>query len=127
MEIVKKTRKPLVASLALLFAGTVAFGQASTTHSNANEMNHSGSAMSQSNSARMSTSDAQFAKQAAQANLAEVKLGQLAEQNGTNSTVKDFGKRMVNDHSNAEDKLKEAVEKDNITLPTTLSATDQAT
>ena len=44
-------------------------------------------------------SDAEFARSAAEANLAEVKLGNLAEQQGTTQTIKDFGKRMVTDHS----------------------------
>lgn len=37
-----------------------------------------------------------------------MKLGQLAEQNGESETVKDFGKRMVEDHSKANDELKSA-------------------
>lgn len=136
MDIAKKTRKPLVASLALLFAGTIAFGQASTTTpTNTNGSNQSGTTMQQTthsnqtttNTAKTSTSDAQFAKEAAQANLGEIKLGQLAQQKGTNSSVKDFGKQMETDHQHAQDQLKDAAEKENITLPTTLSAKDQAT
>ncbi len=36
-------------------------------------------------------------------------------------------KRMVTDHQNAQDQLNDAAQKENITLPTTLSAKDQAT
>jgi putative membrane protein len=71
--------------------------------------------------------DARFAKEAAQGGMAEVKLGQLAQEKGSNDTVKSFGKRMVNDHSKAGDKLKEAASKENVTLPTDISAKDQAT
>lgn len=133
MEIAKKARTPLVASLALLFAGTIAFGQASTTTpTNTNGSNQSGTTMQQTTSSNQKTtntsaSDTQFAKEASQANLGEIKLGQLAQQKGTDSSVKDFGKQMVTDHQNAQDQLKDAAQKENITLPTTLSAKDQAT
>ena len=59
--------------------------------------------------------------------MAEVELGQLAEQNGQSQEVKDFGKRMVTDHSKANDELKQVAEKEDVTLPTTLDAKDQAT
>ena len=70
--------------------------------------------------------DQQFADAAAQGGMAEVKLGQLAEDKGQNQAVKDFGKRMVTDHSKANDDLKTAAQKDNITLPDKMSAHDQA-
>jgi putative membrane protein len=71
--------------------------------------------------------DAHFAKEAAQGGMAEVKLGQLAQEKGSNDSVKSFGKRMVDDHSKANDKLKEVASRESITLPNDLSAKDQAT
>ncbi len=76
---------------------------------------------------RPAVGDAHFAKEAAQGGMAEVKLGQLAEEKGSNDTVKSFGKRMVDDHSKAGDKLKEVATRESITLPTDISAKDQAT
>jgi putative membrane protein len=76
---------------------------------------------------RPAMSDAHFAKEAAQGGMAEVKLGQLAQEKGSNDTVKSFGKRMVDDHSKAGDKLKEVASRESITLPTDISAKDQAT
>src|ERR1700730_8364251 len=70
--------------------------------------------------------DARFAKEAAQGGMAEVKLGQLAQEKGSNDLVKSFGKRMVDDHSKANDKLKEVASRESITLPNDLSAKDQA-
>ena len=70
--------------------------------------------------------DSRFAKEAAQGGMAEVKLGQLAQDKGSNDAVKSFGKRMVDDHSKAGDKLKEAASKENVTLPTDISAKDRA-
>jgi putative membrane protein len=78
-------------------------------------------------STRSATADAHFAKEAAQGGMAEVKLGQVAQEKGSNDSVKSFGKRMVDDHPKAGDKLKEVASRESITLPTDLSAKDQAT
>jgi putative membrane protein len=76
---------------------------------------------------RPSMGDTHFAKEAAQGGMAEVKLGQLAEDNGVSDSVKNFGKRMVDDHSKAGDKLKEVASRENITLPAEIAAKDQVT
>lgn len=73
------------------------------------------------------TMDTTFARKAARGGMAEVKLGQLAEQKGTSSAVKDFGQRMVQDHSKANDQLKDVAAKDSIKLPNGLTKKDQAT
>ncbi len=103
------------ASLAFLIVAPASF--ASTTTS---------SKTTKSSSTARAISDAQFAKEAAQGGLAEVKLGQLAEQKGTSQEVKDFGKKMETDHSKADEQLKTTASNDKITLPTTLDAKDQA-
>ena len=76
---------------------------------------------------RPSMGDTHFAKEAAHGGMAEVKLGQLAQDKGSSDSVKSFGKRMVDDHSKAGDKLKGVASRENITLPTEISAKDQAT
>ena len=77
--------------------------------------------------AHTAVSDAQFAKKAAQGGIAEVKLGQLAQEKGTSDSVKKFGQRMVEDHTKGGDKLKRAAAQENITLPDAISAKDIAT
>lgn len=72
-------------------------------------------------------SDADFAKEAAQGGMAEVKLGQLAQDKGSSAAVKDFGRKMVDDHSQANDKLKSVAEQENVRLPAGLSKKDQST
>ena len=79
-----------------------------------------------SQSAKSSLADTHFAKEAAQGGMAEVKLGQLAQEKGTSEAVKRFGKRMVEDHSKAGDELKETAGKESINLPTAMAAKDQA-
>lgn len=54
---------------------------------------------------------------AAKGGTMEVAMGNLAEQNAQNEDVKSFGKRMVTDHSKANDELKAIAEKKGVTLP----------
>lgn len=70
-------------------------------------------------------SDAEFAKEAAEGGAAEVKLGQLAQEKGSNDAVKDFGKMMVNDHSEAGEQLKSIAAQQNLKLPDELNKHDQ--
>jgi putative membrane protein len=72
-------------------------------------------------------SDSDFAKEAAEGGMAEVKFGQLAQDKGASDAVKEFGKRMVDDHSRANDTLKNIAEKENMKLPLSLSKKDQST
>ena len=72
-------------------------------------------------------SDRKFVEKAASGGMAEVKLGQLAIEKGTSPTVKEFGKRMVDDHGKANDELKEIASKKNFALPTDLDSEAKAT
>ena len=63
------------------------------------------------------STDASFAKKAAAGGLTEVALGNLAQQNGDSQDVKDFGAKMVTDHSKINDNLKALAAKDNLTIP----------
>ena len=70
-------------------------------------------------------SDEDFAKDAAQGGLTEVRLGQLAEEKGSNDAVKNFGRRMVEDHSKANEQLKDVAVHEKLKLPTELSKKNQ--
>ncbi len=72
------------------------------------------------------SADVAFAIKAAQGGMAEVQLGKLAAEKAESPDVKSFGQLMVDDHSKANDQLKEVAEKENMTLPTTIDAKDQA-
>jgi putative membrane protein len=61
--------------------------------------------------------DLEFAKKAAGDGMAEVKLGQLASQQAESAQVKQFGQRMVDDHSSANDKLRSIARQEGIDLP----------
>ena len=70
--------------------------------------------------------DHTFAMKAAQGGMAEVELGNSAKDHASNSAVKQFEQRMVDDHGKANGELKDLAAKENITLPTSLSAHYQA-
>ena len=74
----------------------------------------------------MRSSDTHFAMEAAQGGMAEVQLGKLAADQASNADVKAFGQQMVEDHGKANEQLKSVAEKQNLTLPTTVSAKHQA-
>ena len=54
---------------------------------------------------KLSEKDKTFAKDADIVNTAEIELGKLAQQNAQSDEVKQFGERMVQDHSAANQKL----------------------
>ena len=82
---------------------------------------------SSASSGQLSAMDKKFVTDAAEGGMAEVELGQLATQNAESQEVKDFGQRMVTDHSKANDQLKQIAEQKGITLPSDLPAKEKAT
>ena len=75
----------------------------------------------------MNSGDTMFAMKAAQGGMAEVKLGQLAVDKASNPDVKEFGQRMIDDHTKANDQLKSICSAENMTPPADIDAKDQAT
>lgn len=71
--------------------------------------------------------DQHFIKEAADGGMAEVELGQLAADKATNPDVKEFAQRMVKDHSQANDQLKQLAMQKGVTLPNSPSAKYEAT
>jgi putative membrane protein len=61
--------------------------------------------------------DSHFAMKAASGGMSEVKLGQLGAEKGSNQAVKQFGQRMVTDHSKANEELKSVAAQTNVKLP----------
>jgi putative membrane protein len=106
------------ALLAVLASGMMCVAQdASSTQSG-------GSASS--NTATAKGADSKFAMEAAQGGLAEVELAKVAQDKGSDPQVKQFAQKMIDDHSKANDDLKQIAQQENMTVPTDLSAKDQA-
>ena len=70
----------------------------------------------------LSSKDMTFVKKAAQGGIAEVKLGEIAVKNGASDSVKQFGQRMIDDHSKANDELKQVASNKGITFPSDTDA-----
>ena len=83
-----------------------------------------GNAMS-AKDAKVASSDRKFMEKAAQGGMAEVKLGQLATQKAGSDQVRQFGQRMVDDHSKADEQLKQVASNKGVTLPTELDKSTQ--
>jgi putative membrane protein len=61
-----------------------------------------------------------FMNEAAMGGMAEVQLGKLAQENGMNPRVKNFGEMMVREHSAINDDMKAIARQKNVTLPDNL-------
>jgi putative membrane protein len=114
----------LRSSLCLMIAGLIsmAAAQGNGSMGSSDQMGNSSSMKS-----GLSPADQKFVKEAAQGGMAEVELGQLAVERASSDGVKKFGQRMVDDHSKANDKLKEVASGKGITLPTEPNAKQKAT
>jgi putative membrane protein len=76
-------------------------------------------------SGALAKSDRDFLTKAAEDNMAEVELGKLAQQKAANPQVKAFGERMVQDHTKANDELKQVASAKGVSLPSALDKKHQ--
>jgi putative membrane protein len=123
----------LLAACALLAAAATALPGGAQNTNSGNTGNASGAnanakaanANANRGAAKM-TADEKFAAAAAAGGLAEVELGRLAAQKGASDEVRQFGQRMVDDHSKANQDLMQVASSKGWTLPTALDAKHQA-
>jgi putative membrane protein len=106
-----------VAAAAMRPAGTQNANSGSAQNHNASNANHGAGTM---------TSDTKFAMEAAMGGMAEVEMGRLAAQKGASDEVRQFGQRMVDDHTKANEDLMQVASGKGMTLPTALDAKHQA-
>jgi putative membrane protein len=86
------------------------------------------SAAGKSDSAgKSSKADQRMMKDIAQANIAEIETGKLAQEKASKDEVKQFGKTMVDDHTKALSELQEIASKKGVELPTEPDAKHKAT
>lgn len=110
----------------LLDAGVVtAFIFATSSCNNSQKPEDSKEVAEEHNEAKMDNKsdekDAQFLVEAAEINMNEIQLGQLAQQKSMMSDVKDLGKMMEDEHTKVMNELKDLAGKKSISIPTSLT------
>ena len=85
-----------------------------------------GAAQVARDSGKLASSDSKFMHEAAIGGMAEVALGRLAADKASSADVKQFGQRMIDDHSKANDELKTLAQSKNITLPSEIGPEEKA-
>lgn len=123
-----------IAGFAAALVGLLALGAAAQSSNQSETSTKASSSKTKASNAstskgqgQLDAADRDFVKKAAQGNLAEVELGKLATEKASSDEVKKFGQRMIDDHSKANDQLKQVVSKAGVTVPDKLSPKDQAT
>jgi putative membrane protein len=116
----------LIFGACAVFALTVAAGATGTQNSNTSGTGNMNSNGGMKHGSMKMSSDSKFAMEAAMGGLAEVELGRLAAQKGASDEVRQFGQRMVDDHSKANDELTRVVSSKGMTPPAALDAKHQA-
>ncbi len=118
-----------LAAAVIAFTGVAGWAQqssSSTRSTRSTESTSSTKSTSDTSGASASSSEKHFIAEAAQADMAEVELGKLAEKNASDRSVKDFAKKMVDDHSKNQKKVDDTASKLGVSVPASLSAKDQA-
>jgi putative membrane protein len=107
----QKTMKTKIRSTSQLYVLALVIGAMSLAGAARAETTPTGEGSS------LSAKDKTFMKKAAKGGMMEVAMGQVAEQKAQSDDVKSFGKRMVTDHSKANDELKSIASKKGVQLP----------
>jgi putative membrane protein len=106
----------------MVLVAAVTIGCNSNDRNNVNA-NPSGSAVGTAGTNDRNTvsgGDKDFVHDVSVANMAEIELGRLAAERGTNAQVKKFGQMMVDDHTKAGDKLAAIASQHSIPMATAL-------
>src|SRR6185436_5915708 len=112
----EKHMKQLTQTLKTLVVLTVAFQLASWSVIAADK----GKAKAESTTT-LTKKEISFMIDAAEGGMAEMRMGDLAQQKGQSPEVKQFGQRLVTDHGKANDELKQLAQKKGVTLPSQMA------
>jgi putative membrane protein len=134
MTSIRVCRSLIVFSSVTALAGAMACaqmqpgGQPSSNETNApgsNGANSSNMQMQEANQSQGSMQDKSFVYNALQGGMAEVQLGDMAAQKGTSEDVKQFGQKMVSDHTKLNNQMKKVAQQLGVTPPKKMTKKDQ--
>src|SRR5437868_15550104 len=107
----------LIVTLALALMPAIAFAQTDTSGRSGNKDDNSTRKVDSKNPDQMMT-DARIASILHKVNKEEMDAGKLAEKHGTSSDVKEYGRMLIKDHQQADEKLTAMAKKANLDLNT---------
>jgi putative membrane protein len=120
------TRTPMLAiGLTAAFAIVASAAQAQTPNTSG-QMNRQPTTSAPAQNKTTNKADEKFLTDAIQGDLAEVQMGQLAQQKGGTDGVKEFGATLVKDHGNHADKIRQLGESMGLNLPSEPNATQKS-
>lgn len=96
-----------------------AFSQTQTPTSPSGQKQKSATQAGQNQKA---VSPEEFVRMASEGNLAEINLGRMAEKQATNEGIKDFGQRLVKDHTKANEELNKLANRKNFKVAQKMNA-----
>lgn len=106
---------------ALCFASGCNSGQQNKDSVDAAEQSNENKEQAAKETADDTKDDSEFAVKAANGGMEEVELARLASTKASSTPVKEFAKKMLDDHMKANDELQSIATQKNITLPAALS------
>ncbi|MFL6333778.1 MAG: DUF4142 domain-containing protein [Pyrinomonadaceae bacterium] len=109
-----------------VLALTIAAGASGTQNSNGTGGGNTNETGGMKHGTGSMAGDSKFVMNAAMGGMAEVEMGRLAAQKGASDEVRQFGQRMVDDHSKANEELMRVASSKGMTPPATLDAKHQA-
>ena len=124
-----KNTTSLLALAATLTCTSVVYGQSASSGASNTSQNATATdptSLTSANGLGSAALDKKFLHKAAEGGLTEIQLGQLASQKATRDDVKQFGQKMVTDHTQLNADLKPFADQMGVTAPTSLDAKDQA-
>ena len=74
----------------------------------------------------MKADDRKFVKDAAIGGMTEVELGKLAGEKGSSDAVKQFGQKMIDDHTKANDELRKVAAAQSLSVPDSIDSKHRA-
>jgi putative membrane protein len=116
----------ILGACALLAFVVVAAGASGAQNSNGTGGGNTNSGGGMKHGLGQMMADHKFAMEAAMGGMMEVELGRLAAQKGASDEVRQFGQRMVDDHSKANEELMRIASSKGMTPPAALDAKHQA-